>query len=191
MISERNMAIAGDGVQVHGYEITCMSEGCGAKVFMPVRKSMPAEWVPKHFAQKGWEIQNDGTTTCAKCVKHRIGRPPTSKIAHHGTQVLQAIMGLPLNDKNFEKIARNIGLPVDGVAQLVTKKHHRKYRLTMLPHATVSTPILERALKELSMTFDVMFHSSVLSVSVTAVADNNQVFVRAAMVWVVTMDKRG
>lgn len=190
MITETHRVIADDGVQVHGYEITCVAEGCGTKTFMPARKSTPPEMVPKNFALRGWEIQTSGKTICPGCLKKRVGAPPKTKIAHHGVQVLQALVGLHLTDKNLEKITRNCGLPVDAVVALETKKHHKKYRLTMLPHAEVNAPMLERAQREIAQVFDITLHSSVLAVSVLQQTTNNILMIRACMVWTLTMDKR-
>lgn len=190
MIAETHKAVAGDGALVHGYEISCANEGCGAKEFMVARKSTPPEMVPKHFARKGWEIQTSGKTICAGCLKKRVGAPPKSKIALHGTQVLQALIGLPLTDKNMEKIARNCGLPVDTVTAIDVKKHDKKYRLTMLPHADINSPMLERALREIAQIFDITIHSSVLAATVLQHTTNNILMIRVCMVWTVTMDKR-
>lgn len=190
MITETNKALADAGTPVHGYEITCVEEHCGTRSFMVARRSTPPEMVPKYFAKNGWEIQTSGKTICPACLKKRVGAPPRSKIAHHGTQVLQALVGLHLTDRNLEKIARNCGLPIDVVESIVVKKHDKKYRLTMLPHADVNSPMMDRALREIAQVFDVTIHSSVLSVNVLQQTTNNVIMIRACMVWMLTVDRR-
>lgn len=190
MITETSKAIADSGTPVHGYEISCVEEHCGAKSFMVARKSTPPEMVPKHFARSGWEIRTNGHTICPACLKKRVGAPPKTKISHHGTQVLQALIGLPLTDRNLEKVARNCGLPVDTIQALNVKKHHKKYRLTMLPHADLNSPMLDRALREIAQIFDITIHSSVLAATVLSHTANNILMIRVCMTWTVTMDKR-